>query len=51
MQRVEVASRENREKTADPRESRTKTRLKPISRAPVQDDEDFWRGDFTKGRN
>ena len=49
VQRVEVASRENLDRTEN-RESRTKTRLKPIAKAPVQDDEDFWRGDFTKGR-
>lgn len=50
IQRVEVVSRENQPRVPS-RENKTQPKLKPINYSTKNDDEDFWRGDFTKAKH
>jgi hypothetical protein len=50
VQRVEVISRENQNRTAM-KETKNQTKLKPLNYTNKNDDEDFWRGEFTKSKN
>lgn len=44
VQRVEVISRENQNRTAVKETTKNQTKLKPLNYTNKNDDEDFWRG-------
>jgi hypothetical protein len=51
IQRVEVLSRENQNRTTTIKETKNQTKLKPLNYTNKNDDEDFWRGEFNKSKN
>ncbi len=48
VHRVEVLSRENQQRTTM-KETKNQTKLKPLNHTK-NDDQDFWRGDFSKNK-
>lgn len=50
VQRIEVVSRENQQRPSMKETSKNSTKLKPLSYTNKNEDEDFWRGDFSKAK-
>lgn len=50
VQRIEVVSRENQQRPSMKETAKNQTKLKPLSYTNKNEDEDFWRGDFSKAK-